>query len=309
VLLSEAVRLDTKVPFTRADAIAAGLDMRLLRGSRFRRLFRGVYIDATVPLTPKIRALGALSLHPTTAFASHQTGAALRQLPIQECDRVHVSVLAQEERVQRPGIACHIGCSEATIERVRGVRVSAPLDLFIELAGVLSLLDLVVVGDAMVRIGMFSPRELRTFCASTKRWHARRARRGAMYVRDGVDSPMETRLRMLLVLAGLPEPVTNFKIRDEHGHVLRRLDLSYPAARVIVEYNGRQHDDDFARWSSDIERREEFDDDGWRLIVVLSPGIYREPEQTILRVATVLRKRGVRVGPIRDDWRIHFPVG
>jgi hypothetical protein len=32
------------------------------------------------------------------------------------------------------------------------------------------------------------------------------------------------------------------RIRDEHGEVLRRFDLSYPALRLIVEYDGRQPD-------------------------------------------------------------------
>jgi hypothetical protein len=180
--------------------------------------------------------------------------------------------------------------------------------MFIELAGVLPLVELIIVGDAMVRAKMFTPEELRAFCKSTQRWHSRRARRGAAHVRSGVDSPMETRLRMLLVLAGLPEPVVNYKIRDVDGWVLRRLDLSYPAARLIVEYNGRQHADDPEQWAADIDRREEFEDEEWRFIVVMSKGIFKEPERTIMRVANALRKRGVRLGPLRDDWRAHFPV-
>ncbi len=300
--------LDLRRPFTRADAVAAGLNMRALRGSRFRRIFRGVYIEANVRLTTEVRTRAALALHPATAFASHQSAAALRDLPVPDCDRIHVTVLEQQQRVQRPGIACHIACCETKLEQVQGIRVSAPLDMFIELAGVLPLVDLVIVGDAMVRAKMFTPEELRAFCKHTRRWHSRRARRGAAYVRAGVDSPMETRLRMLLVLAGLPEPVVNHKIRDVDGWVLRRLDLSYPAARLIVEYNGRQHADDPEQWAADIDRREEFEGEEWRFIVVMSKGIFKEPERTIMRVANALRKRGVRLGPLRDDWRAHFPV-
>jgi hypothetical protein len=300
--------LDLKRPFTRADAVAAGLDKKALRGSRFRRIFRGVYISADVRLTTKTRAEAALALHPTTAFVSHQTAAALRDLPVPECARVHVTVLKQQERAQRPGIACHIACSETLTERVRDIPVSKPLDMFIELAGALDLVELVIAGDAMVRAKLFTPEELRSFCAKTKRWHSRRARRGAAYVRAGVDSPMETRLRMLLVLAGLPEPVVNHKIRDSDGWVLRRLDLSYPEVRLIVEYNGRQHADNPEQWADDIDRREEFEDEEWRFIVVMSKGIFKEPERTIMRVANALRKRGVRLAPLRDDWRAHFPV-
>jgi len=283
--------------------------MKVLRGSRFRRLFRGVYVAAEVTVAAEIQAGAALALHPADAFASHQTAAALRGLPVAACDRAHVTVMRQEQRVQRYGVACHVACRETRVEQVKGIRVSAPLDMFIELAGVLSLVDLVIVGDAMVRAGLFTVLELQKFCAGTSRWHARRARRGAAYVRDGVDSPMETRLRMLLVLAGLPEPKVNHKIVDANGWVLRRLDLSYPAIKVIVEYNGRQHADDPEQYSTDIERREEFDDEEWRLIVVVSDAIFKDPGHTIMRVARALRRRGMRLGPLSDAWRAHFPVG
>ena len=38
--------LDTRRPFTRADALAAGISPKMLRGSRFRHIFRGVSVAA-----------------------------------------------------------------------------------------------------------------------------------------------------------------------------------------------------------------------------------------------------------------------
>ena len=72
---------DTRRPFTRAHAVAAGVDRKFLRSSRFRRVFRGVYVDAKVEQTPMVLARAALAMHPSDAFASHQTAAALRGLP------------------------------------------------------------------------------------------------------------------------------------------------------------------------------------------------------------------------------------
>jgi hypothetical protein len=57
---------------------------------------------------------------------------------------------------------------------------------------------------------------------------ARLARRVAGLVRKGVDSAMETRLRLLIVLAGLPEPEVNVIVRDENGDWELRFDLCYP---------------------------------------------------------------------------------
>jgi hypothetical protein len=114
---------------------------------------------------------------------------------------------------------------------------------------------------------------------------------------------------MLLVLAGLPEPAINVRIRAGNGAVLRRYDLSFPAARVIVEYDGRQHIERVEAWESDLERREAIDDDGWRILIVVASGIYRSPERTLQRVWRLLQSRGLEGVPARlgDEWRAHFP--
>lgn len=87
-----------------------------------------------------------------------------------------------------------------------------------------------------------------------------------------------------------------------------RFDLSYPALKLAVEYDGRQHADDPKQWNRDLERREELDDEEWRILVVTSKGIYREPARTIERVRNALVKRGCDSVPLRlsDDWRPFF---
>lgn len=118
---------------------------------------------------------------------------------------------------------------------------------------------------------------------------------------------METRLRMLLVLAGLPEPQVNWELYDAFGVVLRRLDLAYPEVRVAVEYDGRHHVEVVQQWESDLARREGLEGDRWRMIVVTGRGIYREPGATVDRVRAALTARGLRLPPSRQDWRPHFP--
>lgn len=301
--------LDLSRPFTRADAVRAGLDPRILRGSRFRRIFRGVYVLRDAPVTPELRTRAALALHPPDAFASHLSAARVFGLPVPDLPGEHVSVLRKADRRCRPGIAGHVAPAGAVAVSYRGIRVSSPLQMFVELAGVLSLVDLVVVGDAMLRVFKTAPAVLVTACAESSARHAPAARVAAAYVRDRVDSPMESRLRMLLVLAGLPEPVVNHAIRDDHGEVLARLDLSYPQLRLIVEYDGRQHAEDTAQWRRDLARREMLDETEWRIIVVTADGIYREPERTLARVRKALLERGGRVPRhLSEDWRPFFPA-
>jgi len=302
--------LDTRRPFTRADAIAAGIDPRLLRGKKFRRIFKGVYISAAVPVSPLHRVEAAVILHPPGAFASHVSAARVYELPVPHFADEHVSVFAAEDRRRRPGIQPHVRPRSSVVGRLRGIRVSMPVPMFIELASMLSLVDLVIVGDALVRRKFLTREDLVAGCRDSADRYAAAALTAAEFVRAGVDSPMETRLRMLIVLAGLPEPRVNLTIRDQHGNVIRRFDLSYPSVKLIVEYDGRQHAEDPGQYESDISRREELDTWGWRIVVVTAKGIFQRPEETLLRVRTALRDRGTSGLPRRlgDAWRAHFPI-
>lgn len=231
-MADDAPDFDCRRPFTRADAAAAGIAPKLLRGSRFRRIFRGVYIDVAVADTPRLRveaalkvvtpppSLGAATIEPA-AFASHASAARIYDVPIPTMPEEHVTVLQPGQRGSRHGIRCHV-CPEPDIRVVRGLPVSSPCQLFTELATLLNLVDLVVVGDNLVRTRRLTVAELVAHCAAWSGPYAVAARRAASYVRARVDSPMETRLRMLLVLSGLPEPDINLKIRTADGEVLRR---------------------------------------------------------------------------------------
>ncbi len=131
----------------------------------------------------------------------------------------------------------------------------------------------------------------------------------ASLVRRRVDSPMETRLRLLIVLAGLPEPEVNVEIRAVDGRLLYRIDLSYPQFRLGIEYDGRHHAENDAQWAGDITRREALDGLAWRLVVVRSPGVYLDPGQTIDRIVAVMTQVGMPLpaGAPHEGWRRHFP--
>jgi hypothetical protein len=84
-----------------------------------------------------------------------------------------------------------------------------PAQVFCELAsGGVGLVDLVVAGDAMVKAKLVTLDLLRRAVASMSGGGVRLARRPLSYVSVGVDSAMESRLRMLLV-GRPPEPQVN----------------------------------------------------------------------------------------------------
>ncbi|KRF11299.1 hypothetical protein ASG90_16165 [Nocardioides sp. Soil797] len=181
--------------------------------------------------------------------------------------------------------------------------------MFVELASLLTLVDLVVVGDNLVRTERVSTEELRQVSGESELPNAARAVVAAGLVRERVDSPMETRLRLLIVLAGLPEPKVNLTLRNVEGAAIRRYDLSFPEARLILEYDGRQHVERIEQWESDLQRREAIDSDEWRIMVFVSADIYRRPGQTLQRISRVMRARRVPGLPscLSDQWRPHFP--
>lgn len=121
---------------------------------------------------------------------------------------------------------------------------------------------------------------------------------------------MESRLRMLIVLAGLPEPEVNLLVAtDKEGIARRKYDLCWPEVRLIVEYDGRLHIERVEQWESDLGRREEIDDSGWRIIVVIAAGIYTYPGTTVTKLHRLLLERGHPRVPshLSDEWRRHFP--
>ncbi|WP_322920735.1 hypothetical protein [Nocardioides renjunii] len=299
---------DPQQPFLRAVGLENGLTEKVMRGPGYRRLFRNVLVSAATPPTAVQRVQGALALQHEDAWASHASAARLKGAPIPTIADEHVSVAHQKMRRHHRGLRCHVGDPSGVVVE-RGVRVSGDVPMFIELGGQLGLVDLVVVGDWLVRRRGIDTNKLVAACERSRHKDARKALAAARFVRADVDSPMETRLRMLLVLAGLPEPVVNAVVRDATGEVIRRYDLSYLVVRVAVEYNGRLHAELVAQYDDDLERRADMDEDGWRLVVVTGAGIFQDPLRTLRRVHRALLARRMPGVPLRlrDDWRPHFP--
>jgi hypothetical protein len=295
-----------KRPFTRADAVAAGVPPYILRGSRFRRLFRGVYVYADVADSALLRLDGALLTLPAKAAASHTSAGSVFDVPVPDVRDVHVVVRRGWLESRIDGIRVHEARNPRDVVEHRGYRVTSPTRTFVDLADLLTLLDLVVVGDAMVRRGLCTPEQLVEEARSARTRCVRLARRAASLVRRRVDSPMETRLRLLLVLAGLPEPSTNLDLVDDLDAWVAKPDLCYPGLRIAIEYDGRHHDEDARQWEHDIGRREAYDRHGWRVVVVTARQLLRHPGTVLRRVVDALRERGRAVDSLSQEWRLHL---
>jgi len=142
--------------------------------------------------------------------------------------------------------------------------------------------------------------ELTEAVASSTAHGVKRARRAMAYVRERVESPRETVLRLILVFAGLPEPVPNLRIGDRDDFIARP-DLVYVSYRVVVEYDGQHHWATEGQREYDIARREALEAAGWRVIVVTRTGM-RQPQDLVWRVYRALRERGYDGPPPSFPW-------
>lgn len=295
-------------PFLRQRAIEAGHTKYDLDGPAYHQLFGSVRVTTQSRLTPDILARAAILVVPD-AVISHHSAARLHGAVVPEDSSTHVTVSTARQRRRRKGLMVHVGRDLQT-ERRGSLLLTSPAQTFCDLADHLLLVDLVVLGDSFVHRGCLDPATLLAVVDAMTTGARRLAREAAEMVRTGVESPMETRVRLMMVFAGLPEPAINITIRGVDDEVRYRLDLSYPELRLAIEYDGRHHAEDASQWGHDIRRREWLDDHRWRLLVLRAPDVYDTPWETVRRIGVILGTRGYDK-PLPVDppaaFRIHFP--
>lgn len=284
--------------FSFAEARALGETPGRLRGADLSAPFRAVRATAELPAWSAYLPL----LRSGERF-SHTTAADLwgAPLPARFEGLVHTSVLPPRSRAKGSGVFGHQSASAAVLRNA--IPVSPAEVTFLELAAVLPVSALVAVGDYLVlepRWGAPSdPRpyvsleKLRNAATGTAGRNARRARAAAELVRNGVESPMETRLRLQLAGGVIPDPVCGYELLADTGRRIGWFDLAWPEFRVIAEYDGDQHRTSTEQYERDIRRFDEADAVGWKVIRVRRLGLLRDPVGTYFRVRNALVARGL----------------
>ncbi len=277
-------------PFTRAEALAAGLTPKQLRSSRLRRLLHGVYVSADLVLTALVWARAALLVAPSGAVISHHTALALWGLDVPSDGRVHVSTRTgwDSEHLQ---IASHRRQASIAARERHGLLVTSPERTFVDLAGKLSWPWLVVVGDWLIEQRFTTYRGLVDYAEERHLGGVRKARRALRWVREGAESPRESWVRLLIVMSRLPEPERQVRVFDAHGCFIARVDLAYAVWKVAIEYDGYWHERSARQRQRDRDRREQLERLGWTVVVIYD-GDLREPRSIPWRVFHALRDQG-----------------
>ncbi|MGA7205085.1 MAG: hypothetical protein WBX27_10695 [Specibacter sp.] len=135
---------------------------------------------------------------------------------------------------------------------IDGVPVTAPARTLLDLAAVLALDDLVAAADFLIcehhrdfeepKKAIVKDAELAGYILSKRFLRGLANAREAMdLMRVGADSPPETKLRLVLLRAGLPEFRTNCEIPGGPGEPTVYPDLGCEEFRVCGEYEGEIH--------------------------------------------------------------------
>ena len=276
--------------FRSRDAIAAGLLTRdALRSSAWRRLFRGIYVDAEVPDDARLRITGASLLLPATAVFSGRTAAHL--LGAEELHDPAGPVEITVPPGQRFGPVSGLRVRQAPLppgdlRRAAGLRCTTAVRTALDIARHEALLDAVPALDVFLRRGLVLPEELASAADALPVARGTRRARRAIALADGrAESPPETRVRVLLTVAGL-QPVPQFTVRDREGVFLARVDLAFPKHRVAIEYDGAWHADTL-QFRRDRRRLNRLVEAGW-VVLHLTAADLRDPAAVVDRVRRLL---------------------
>jgi len=278
-------------PFRYGDAIRAGLTRSFLNGPTFRAPFPGVRVPCSVPDTLLARCQAASLITPESAAFSHDTAAAICSLPIPSDPAIHVIVPPGDVVPQIDRVIGHTGLDPDDAIEVNGLLVVTPARSFFHLATTLTSDQLVILGDAIVRHWCSAELLIGRVAGLTRHRGIVRAREALTLIKAGVDSAMESRVRLLIVRAGLPCPIVNLDVFDASGRWIARPDLSYPDLKIAIEYDGDHHRTEKQQWRRDRQRDESLRHAGWIVITLTADDVFLRPQETVRRIAHYYRLR------------------
>jgi hypothetical protein len=278
----------TSDAFRGSDAVRAGLlTRRQLDGSSWHRVFRDVYLHASIPITHEARTRAATLLLPT-GVATGATAANLWGVDLLgPDDDVEITLPPGSHMVRVPGIRARRARIDAShVWRRRDIAVSTPAATAVRLAQALPDEDAVVAIDQLIHTGVVDLEPIRILAATARGPGSARARRVCALADGRAESPQETRLRLLMARGGLPAPVPQFVVRID-GRFIARVDFAWPDRKVAVEYDGLWHAE-AGQFARDRRRLNSLQAAGWRIVFVTAPDMYRE--------ALLVRRIGAALG-------------
>jgi hypothetical protein len=181
-------------------------------------------------------------LLPPSGCLTHLTAAALHGLwlpPLPDGLPVFVSQSKHQTRPKRTEVKAMRHTKPIASAWHGELRVAAVDETLLVCARHLGLLDLVVLGDSAIRLGLTTVTALRA-SASRRRWGAARLQHATGWMDGRSESPWESLLRVFHRACGVPV-VPQHEVHDAAGRFVARGDLWIVGSRMLHEYDGAVH--------------------------------------------------------------------
>lgn len=275
-------------PFRGSHALTSGAVTRSQLRTRYRAVFRDVYITGDTELTAAVKARAAwLSTGSTLAGLS-----AAAVLGTKWLDAAAPAEIVRTHRHGQRGIVVRsYRLADDEVCTVAGMRATTPARTAFDLGRGHPTAKVTPILDALLHATGIKPADVKALAGRYPGARGIRRLRASLELADGgAESPQETRVRLLLVGAGLPKPQTQI----EFPNLRIRVDMGWREYKVAVEYDGIQHWEDRYQRSWDIERIALLEAAGWAVIRVSAEMLSR-PEVIVQRVKAKLLERGACV--------------
>jgi hypothetical protein len=265
------------------------------------RVLRNAYVEWIHLDSPAVRAAALRKILPGDVAISGRAGLWVLGVDVLAADgELDVTTPRGRHLEPRPGVIPHIAdLPDAELCDVNGLLVVTAARAFVDVARRDSLTEAVAFGDAVLRSGAAT---IELIEASLERAaglrRIRAARTVVPHLEPRSESLMESRLRMKLVLGGLPRPQAQFDMYDEHGGHAGRGDLHLDG--VDIEYDGREERLKKERFSADRRRRSRIAELGMEIREFTSSDVYT---RTSVSVCAEVR-RALELAKGRDRSRL-----
>ena len=231
--------------------------LRTLVHSGWTRPARGILVAPNSP-DPMRTSLRAALLACPEAVIAGMSAARLHKLgglPIwTPAELPHLLLPAGRRYEPRNGVRLRSGLRPGQATTRAGLRVTTLDRTVRDMASLLSLDDLICLVDSALH----------------QNWPPSKPKpklNQALKLADGrSESTLETLIRLHLVRAGIPPETLQFKVYNERGREIARLDMAWPSLKLALEADGREYHDAPQALYRDRTRANDLAREGWTTV-------------------------------------------
>lgn len=272
---------------------------------QWRSLLPGVYLTDCRDVGDEVRQMAALLRWPD-AVLSHVTAARCRDWPVlkqtpawsawleppiaSRMQSVHVTA---QRWIRAPDGYTTYQADPGPTVYVRDFRITDEVRTLLDVARSAPLPISVPMIDAVIAQSPWLLTQLRQRADElVGHRHVARAQRAIHLASPQAESVLESLLRLLIVLAGLPPPQLQLPVRHPGGTYYA--DMGYRESRLLIEADGRDRHSEWRKVGEDFVRQNALVAAGWRVLRFTWAQVLFQPDMVIAAIWAALAGSSAR---------------